>query len=197
MEVTDENQNYIKGLNMDGVPWNRLSTPYTRSTNLPGHLAILEQMGSLEAIERSLMGIIPNIEHQGTLWSCTPFVMVFLSRILGKALAQSHENEVAKFLAEQLLHFFECMIQICNEMKTLDHSNPLPRFSDMLEERYLPVANVEEEEDEDDVDDVPGDLFYSFYYYTVQTIKIYRPVFENNRPAELAEKVASALSALE
>lgn len=195
MQVSEENQSYIQGLSMDDVPWNRLSTPYTRSTNLPGYLATLEQMGSSEAIERSLRGIIPNIEHQGTLWSCTPFGMVFLSRILGKALAQSHENEVAKFLAEQLLFFFECMIQICNGMKTMDHSNPLPRFSDMLEERYLLPADVEE--DEDDVDDVPGALFYSFYYYTVQTIKFYRPVFENNAPGEMAEKVASALSALE
>ena len=38
-----------------------------------------------------------------------PFGMVFLSRILEKALAESRQNPVAHFLAGELLDFFACI----------------------------------------------------------------------------------------
>ena len=97
--MTEENRTYITQLKITDVPWHRLTTAYGRGTDFPAHLTVLEQMRDLASVKESLYELTTNMEHQSTLWHTTPFGMVFLCRILEKALADSGQNPVAHFLA--------------------------------------------------------------------------------------------------
>ena len=93
--MTEENRTYITHLKVTDVPWHRLTTAYGRGTDFPAHLTVLEQMRDLASVKESLYELTTNMEHQSTLWHTTPFGMVFLCRILEKALADSGQNPVA------------------------------------------------------------------------------------------------------
>ena len=69
------------------------------------------------------------MEHQSTLWHATPFGMVFLSRILEKALADSGQNPVAHFLAGELLDFFSCILQCFHDGDEMEHAERRCRCS--------------------------------------------------------------------
>ena len=101
--MTEKNRTYITHLKVADVPWHRLTTAYGRGTDFPAHLTVLEQMRDLASVKESLYELTTNMEHQSTLWHATPFGMVFLSRILEKALADSGQNPAAHFLAVELL----------------------------------------------------------------------------------------------
>ena len=109
--MTEENKTYIRQLKVADVPWHRLTTAYGRGTDFPAHLIVLEQMRDLASVKKSLYVFTTNLEHQGTLWHATPFGTVFLNRILEKALMESGQNPVARFLAGELLDFFACILQ--------------------------------------------------------------------------------------
>ena len=139
-----------------------------------------------------------NMEHQGTLWHATPFGMVFLCRILEKALADSGQNPAAHFLAGELLDFFACILQCFHDGDEMEHASPLPCFSDLLKEEYLWSEEYDEEEDEmryEEDEVFPDDLFYSFYYYSWQAVKAYQDVLEQV-PAEFAKPAAEVLELL-
>ena len=93
--MTEKNRTYITHLKVADVPWHRLTTAYGRGTDFPAHLTVLEQMRDLASVKESLYELTTNMEHQSTLWHATPFGMVFLSRILEKALADSGQNPAA------------------------------------------------------------------------------------------------------
>ena len=86
--MREENKTYITHLKISDVPWHRLTTAYGRGTEFPAYLTVLEQMHDLSSVKESLYKLTINMEHQSTLWHATPFGMVFLSRILEKALKE-------------------------------------------------------------------------------------------------------------
>ena len=185
--MTEKNRTYITHLKVADVPWHRLTTAYGRGTEFPAHLAVLEQMRDLASVKESLYELTTNMEHQSTLWHATPFGMVFMCRILEKALADSGQNPVAHFLAGELLDFFSCILQCFHDGDEMEHAEPLPLFSDLLKEEYLWSEEYDEEEDEmryEEDEVFPADLFYSFYYYSWQAVLAYRgagfdsPLFE-------------------
>ena len=135
--MTEENRIYITHLKVTDVPWHRLTTAYGRGTDFPAHLAVLEQMEDMETVKKSLYELTTNMEHQSTLWHTTPFGMVFLCRILGKALKESGRNPVAHFLAGERLDFFSCILQCFHDGDEMGHADPLPLCSDLLNEEYL------------------------------------------------------------
>ena len=135
--MTEENRTYITHLKVTDVPWHRLTTAYGRGTDFPAHLAVLEQMRDLASVKESLYELTTNMEHQSTLWHATPFGMVFLSRILEKALADSGQNPVAHFLAGELLDFFACILQCFHDGNEMEHAEALPLFSDLQKEEYM------------------------------------------------------------
>ena len=196
--MTEENRTYITQLNVTDVPWHRLTTSYGRGTEFPAHLAVLEQMCDLASVKESLYELTTNMEHQSTLWHATPFGMVFLNRILEKALADSGQNPVAYFLAGELLDFFDCILQCFHDGDKMEHASPLPCFSDLLKEEYLWSEEYDEEEDEmryEEDEVFPDDLFYSFYYYSWQAVLAYRDVLEQ-APAEFSGPAAAVLKLL-
>ena len=196
--MTEENRAYITQLKVTDVPWHRVTTAYGRGTDFPANLAVLEQMRDSGAVKKSLYELTTNMEHQSTLWHATPFGMVFLSRILEKALAESGQNPTAHFLAGELLDFFACILQCFRDGDEMEHAEPLPRFSDLLKEEYLWSEEYDEEEDEvryEEDEVFPADEFYSFYYYSWQAMLDYRSVLEQ-APAEFAEPAAAVLELL-
>ena len=196
--MTQENRTYITHLRVTDVPWHRLTTAYGRGTDFPAHLTVLEQMRDLASVKESLYELTTNMEHQSTLWHATPFGMVFLSRILEKALADSGQNPVAHFLAGELLDFFACILQCFHDGDDMEHAEALPLFSDLLKEEYLWSEEYDEEEDEmryEEDEVFPDDLFYSFYYYSWQAALACRDILEQ-APAEFAQPAAAVLKLL-
>ena len=172
---------YIENVKVSDIPWHRLTTSYGRGTDFPNQFDVLWKMDSIEAVDAAGEDIALNIEHQSTLWHATPFAMIFLLRIFKKAQEGSAHNEVAQYLAEQLVELFTVIAECIRDGLMLEHADPLPNFEDMLNEEYLWSEEYDEDEDvlrfeEDDV--FPDDLFFSFYYYSLQILLLAIPLLD-------------------
>lgn len=164
---------YIETVKVSDIPWHRLTTTYGRATDFPAHLEVLWDMKNVDAIDAAGEELAQNIEHQSTLWHATPFAMVFLLRIFKKALEERTQNEVAHYLVEQLVDLFTVIAECIRDGLMLEHADLLPKFEDMLNEEYLWSEEYDEDEDvlryeEEEV--FPADLFFSFYYYSLQVL---------------------------
>lgn len=184
--MTERNQNYINTVKMEEIPWHRIPTTYGRATLFPRYFEVLEQM--------------KNIEHQSTLWYAAPFTLIFLGRLFKKALAKSSTNKSARYIVEDLLEGFDIIAESFRDGDELEHADPLPFFEDMLKEEYLWSEVYDEEEDElryEEENVFPDDLFYSFYYYSFEVLKIYRKEFETLQGTEFDERARSLCSRFE
>ena len=178
---------YIENVKVSDIPWHRLTTSYGRGTDFPNQFDVLWKMDSIEAVDATGEDIALNIEHQSTLWHATPFAMIFLHRIFKKAQEESVHNEVAQYLAEQLVELFTVIAECIRDGLMLEHADPLPNFEDMLNEEYLWSEEYDEDEDvlrfeEDDV--FPDDLFFSFYYYSLQILLLAIPLLDTSDEGE-------------
>ena len=178
---------YIENVKVSDIPWHRLTTSYGRGTDFPNQFDVLWKMDSIEAVDAAGEDIALNIEHQSTLWHATPFAMVFLLRIFKKAQEERARNEVAQYLAEQLVELFTVIAECIRDGLVLEHADPLPCFDDMLNEEYLWSEEYDEDEDvlryeEDDV--FPDDLFFSFYYYSLQVLLLAIPLLDTSNEGE-------------
>ena len=178
---------YIETVQVSDIPWHRLTTTYGRATDFPTELDVLWNMESIETINAAGEELAQNIEHQSTLWHATPFAMIFLFRIFKKAQEERTQNKVAQYLAEQLVDLFSVIAECIRDGLLLEHANPLPCFEDMLNEEYLWSEEYDEDEDvlryeEEDV--FPDDLFFSFYYYSLQVLLLGRLLLDKNNEQE-------------
>ena len=162
---------YIETVKVSDIPWHRLTTTYGRATDFPAHLEVLWDMKDVDAIDAAGEELAQNIEHQSTLWHATPFAMVFLLRIFKKALEERTQNDVAHYLVEQLVDLFTVIAECIRDGLMLEHADPLPKFEDIL--RY------EEEEV------FPDDLFFSFYYYSLQVLLLCKSLLDKNNKYEV------------
>lgn len=175
---------YIENVKVSDIPWHRLTTTYGRATDFPAHLEVLWDMKNVDAIDAAGEELSQNIEHQSTLWHATPFAMVFLLRIFKKALEERTQNEVAHYLVEQLVDLFTVITECIRDGLMLEHADQLPKFEDMLNEEYLWSEEYDEDEDilryeEEEV--FPDDLFFSFYYYSLQVLLLCKPLLDKNK----------------
>lgn len=197
--MKEENKAYITGLDVRDVPWHRLTTAYGRGTDFPVYFETLFKMDDLKAVKKALYELTTNMEHQNTLWHGTPFGMIFMSRVLIEALNKSEQNPIANFLADELLDFFNCILQCYHDGDEMEHADPLPFFSDMLKEEYLWSEEYDEEEEEmryEEDEVFPDDLFYSFYYYSWQAVLAHKDKLEQCQLVEYAPKIAKVLAEL-
>ena len=179
---------YIETVKVSDIPWHRLTTTYGRATDFPAHLEVLWDMKNVDAIDVAGEELAQNIEHQSTLWHATPFAMVFLLRIFKKALKERTQNEVAHYLVEQLVDLFTVIAECIRDGLMLEHADPLASFADMLNEEYLWSEEYDEDEDilryeEEEV--FPDDLFFSFYYYSLQVLLLCKPLLDKNNKYEV------------
>ena len=180
-------QIYIETVQVSDIPWHRLTTTYGRATDFPTELDVLWNMESIETINAAGEELAQNIEHQSTLWHATPFAMIFLFRIFKKAQEERTQNKVAQYLAEQLVDLFSVIAECIQDGLLLEHADPLPCFEDMLNEEYLWSEEYDEDEDvlryeEEDV--FPDDLFFSFYYYSLQVLLLAIPLLDKSHEGE-------------
>ena len=178
---------YIETVKVSDIPWHRLTTTYGRATDFPEALDVLWNMESMETVDAAGEALELSIEHQSTLWHATPFAMIFLLRIFKKALEERTQNEVAHYLAEQLVDLFTVIAECIRDGLVLEHADPLPHFVDMLNEEYLWSEEYDEDEDvlryeEEDV--FPDDLFFSFYYYSLQVLLLAIPLLDKSHEGE-------------
>ena len=180
-------QTYIETVKVSDIPWHRLTTTYGRATDFPAHLKVLWDMKNVDAIDAAGEELAQNIEHQSTLWHATPFALVFLLRIFKKAVEEQGHNEVARYLVEELAELFLIIAECIRDGLMLEHADPLPNFEDMLKEEYLWSEEYDEDEDiiryeEEEV--FPDDLFFSFYYYSLQVLLLCKPLLDKNNKYE-------------
>lgn len=180
-------QTYIETVQVNDIPWHRLTTTDGRATDFPEALDVLWNMESIETVDAAGEALELNIEHQSTLWHATPFAMIFLLRIFKKAQEASAHNAVAQYLAEQLVELFTVIAECIRDGLMLEHADPLPNFEDMLNEEYLWSEEYDEDKDvlrfeEDDV--FPDDLFFSFYYYSLQILLLAIPLLDTSDEGE-------------
>lgn len=192
IDQINENKEYMKNLMFEQVPWHRLTTAYGRASDIVNHFQTLRQSLNQEDVKKALNEITTHIEHQNTFWHSTPFAMVFLVRLFEEVLPEVNTNAIAQCIISKLLDFFEVIAYNFHEMDDMEHEKPLAKFSDMLKEEYLWSEEYDEEEDEMMWEELsfPDDLFYSFYYYSYQTILLIQPQLSllENSPV-LQEKV--------
>ena len=175
---------YIETVKVSDIPWHRLTTTYGRATDFPAHLEVLWDMKNVDAVDAAGEELAQNIEHQSTLWHATPFALIFLLRIFKKAVEEQGHNEVARYLVEQLVDLFTVIAECIRDGLMLEHADPLPKFEDMLNEEYLWSEEYDEDEDilryeEEEV--FPDDLFFSFYYYSLQVLLLCKPLLDKNK----------------
>ncbi|MBR4455061.1 MAG: hypothetical protein IKS32_02415 [Solobacterium sp.] len=158
-----ETKTYIDGLNSERIPWNRMFTAYGTADHYSELLAVLEQTFDIEEWNKTF-NQLSDFEHQSTMFPPAPFVLVFLVRILKRLLQESADD-----IAEKLIGQFMYYTDVCNDAEAMEHAEPLSRFSDLLDDKYL-LSEDDPEEDLQkvygDPDAVPDELFFSFYYYS-------------------------------
>ena len=178
---------YIETVKVSDIPWHRLTTAYGRATDFPAHLEVLWDMKNVGAIDVAGEELAQNIEHQSTLWHATPFALIFLLRIFKKAVEEQGHNEIARYLVKELAELFIIIAECIRDGLMLEHADQLPNFEDMLNEEYLWSEEYDEDEDilrfeEDDV--FPDDLFFSFYYYSLQILLLAIPLLDTSDEGE-------------
>jgi len=178
---------YIETVKVSDIPWHRLTTSYGRATDFPAHLEVLWDMKDVDAIDAAGEELAQNIEHQSTLWHTTPFALIFLLRIFKKAIEEQGHNKVARYLSEALVDLFIVIAESIRDSLMLEHADQLPHFEDMLNEEYLWSEEYDEDEDilryeEEEV--FPDDLFFSFYYYSLQVLLLCKPLLDKNKERE-------------
>ena len=178
---------YIETVKVSDIPWHRLTTSYGRATDFPAHLEVLWDMKNVDAIDAAGEELAQNIEHQSTLWHATPFALVFLLRIFIKAVEEQGHNEVARYLVKELAELFIIIAECIRDGLMLEHVDQLSNFEDMLNEEYLWSEEYDEDEDvlryeEEEV--FPDDLFFSFYYYSLQVLLLCKPLLDKNNKYE-------------
>ena len=178
---------YIETVKVSDIPWHRLTTTYGRATDFPAHLEVLWDMKDVDAIDVAGEELAQNIEHQSTLWHATPFALIFLLRIFKKAIEEQGHNKVARYLSEALVDLFIVIAESIRDSLMLEHADQLPNFEDMLNEEYLWSEEYDEDEDilryeEEEV--FPDDLFFSFYYYSLQVLLLCKPLLDKNKERE-------------
>ena len=181
-------QTYIETVKVSDILWHRLTTTYGRATDFPAHLEVLWDMKDVDAIDAAGEELAQNIEHQSTLWHATPFALIFLLRILKKAVEEQGHNEIARYLVKELAELFIIIAECIRDGLMLEHVDQLSNFEDMLNEEYLWSEEYDEDEDvlryeEEEV--FPDDLFFSFYYYSLQVLLLCKPLLDKNNKYEV------------
>ena len=181
-------QTYIETVKVSDIPWHRLTTTYGRATAFPAHLEVLWDMKDVDAIDAAGEELAQNIEHQSTLWHATPFALIFLLRIFKKAVEEQGHNEIARYLVKELAELFIIIAECIRDGLMLEYVDQLSNFEDMLNEEYLWPEEYDEDEDvlryeEEEV--FPDDLFFSFYYYSLQVLLLCKPLLDKNNKYEV------------
>lgn len=167
---------YIRNVKVEEIDWSKLFGSYSCG------IKIGEDIKNNNLLDLKVLKNIENeIEHQSTLWTITPFVMIFLIRQLEKDYGDKKEEycyilEIYKLIAETLKFIKDealeensfDKLEVYEEMKDIFKTNlNLEDFED--EEEYIEVFFEEE------MTDIRCN---SVYYYTDLILKDGKKILE-------------------
>ena len=176
MKNINKTLEYIRNVKVEEIDWSKLFGSYSCG------IKIGEDIKNNNLLDLKVLKNIENeIEHQSTLWTITPFAMIFLIRQLEKDYGDKKEEycyilEIYKLIAETLKftkdealeeNSFD-KLETYEEMKDIFKTNlNLEDFED--EEEYIEVFFEEE----------MTDIRYnSVYYYTDLIVKDGKEILE-------------------
>ena len=176
MKNIDKILEYIRNVKVEEIDWSKLFGSYSCG------IKIGEDIKNNNLLDLKVLKNIENeIEHQSTLWTITPFAMIFLIRQLEKDYGDKKEEycyilEIYKLIAETLKftkdkaleeNSFD-KLEVYEDMKDIFKTNlNLEDFED--EEEYIEVFFEEE----------MTDIRYnSVYYYTDLIVKDGKKILE-------------------
>lgn len=148
---------------LGSIPWQRITTAYGRGTEIPQLIA-----------DKKYREISELIEHQGTLWQVTPWVLrVLLQELREKQPEQISADEVNLYLAvAEVIPIEELSLDSSIAVKTMDL---------LLDEKYLWPVDEEEDELEWEEEEAIGydiQAFRSYYYFSYVLLQEALPVFK-------------------
>ncbi|MED3796585.1 hypothetical protein [Lysinibacillus capsici] len=163
------------------IPWRQLTTPYGRGTAIP---KLIEQEQYTQLAEL--------IEHQGTLWQVTPWVLlVLLKKLTRKKLEVVSLQEVQLYLA----------VAHAITKDYLDPVNTVKNMQELLDVNYLWIENEDNDEQEWEKETPKGyeeQAFVGYYYYSYMLLQEAVPIFSTitARNNEASECLAELLTLL-
>ena len=176
MKNINKTLEYIRNVKVEEIDWSKLFGSYSCG------IKIGEDIKNNNLLDLKVLKNIENeIEHQSTLWTITPFAMIFLIRQLEKDYGDKKEEycyilEIYKLIAETLKFIKDealeensfDKLEVYEEMKDIFKTNlNLEDFED--EEEYIEVFFEEE----------MTDIRYnSVYYYTDLIVKDGKEILE-------------------
>lgn len=163
------------------IPWQQLTTPYGRGTAIP-QLIEQEQYQQLAEL----------IEHQGTLWQVTPWVLL----ILLKKLASKNTEDISL----QVIELYLAVAQAITE-EYLDSAHTVQTMQELLDVKYLWTADEEDDELEWEEETPRGyeqQAFLGYYYFSHLLLQEALPIFTaiNAHNKEAAEDLDELLTLL-
>lgn len=177
MKNMNKNIEYIKNVKPEEIEWTKLFGAYSCGKRIGEQI----KKGNLLNL-KVLKNIESEIEHQSTLWTLTPFVMIFLTRELEKEYGSKKEEfyyllgiyklivETLKFIKENALDrdSFNNLEIYLNMEEFFDIDLDLEDFED--EEEYIEAHFEEENLDKE---------FNSAFYYTNFIVENSKDIVKN------------------
>lgn len=210
----DINNKYINKVQLDEINWKNLVGTYHKGEIFLKYYNDISS-GDIKKLKEGLEKIEVEIEHQDTLWPLTPFVMIFLGRLLTSAQQHFEENpddEEIKFykvLAEKILDIFNIVAEALdfakeNGMEFLEE-NIYPKMDELLNTEEMQSILEEDFEDEEEYEEVfyeevlTEKVYCSTVYYTELVLENFKDIIkklENNQEEnirEIARKINTIL----
>lgn len=163
------------------IPWQQLTTPFGRGAAIP-QLIEQEQYQQLAEL----------IEHQGTLWQVTPWVLL----ILLKKLASKNTEDISL----QEIELYLAVAQAITE-EYLDSAHTVQTMQELLDVKYLWTEDEEDDELEWEEETPRGyeqQAFLGYYYFSHLLLQEALPIFTaiNAHNKEAAEDLDELLTLL-
>lgn len=163
------------------IPWQQLTTPFGRGAAIP-QLIEQEQYQQLAEL----------IEHQGTLWQVTPWVLL----ILLKKLASKNTEDISL----QEIELYLAVAQAITE-NYLDSAHTVQTMQELLDVKYLWTEDEEDDELEWEEETPRGyeqQAFLGYYYFSHLLLQEALPIFTaiNAHNKEAAEDLDELLTLL-
>ena len=176
MKNINKTLEYIRNVKVEEIDWSKLFGSYSCG------IKIGEDIKNNNLLDLKVLKNIENeIEHQSTLWTITPFAMIFLIRQLEKDYGDKKEEYC------YILEIYKLIVETLNFTKdeALDENSfdNLEVYEDMRD-IFKTNLNLEDFEDEEEYIEVffeeeMTDIRYnSIYYYTDLIVKDGKKILE-------------------
>lgn len=176
MKNINKTLEYIRNVKVEEIDWSKLFGSYSCG------IKIGEDIKNNNLLDLKVLKNIENeIEHQSTLWTITPFVMIFLIRQLEKDYGDKKEEDC------YILEIYKLIVETLNFTKdeALDENSfdNLEVYEDMRD-IFKSNLNLEDFEDEEEYievffeEEMSNIRYNSVYYYTDLIVKDGKKILE-------------------